>query len=176
MSPTPYKWFLPFICIAALTTQGSSDPVPQKMEISQGGLGTFNLDWEGVTGRTYFMQFSLDLVEWHFAPFMHFGEGGHHRGFEGNGDKCFFRLCYGDIEGINSLDEAMNADFDGDGISNIFEVTHGYNPYQVESTSDGQDAVLDPDEDGLGNTAEQTSGTNPMSKDHPLLLLEVIVD
>lgn len=171
-----HKWLLPCFCMVALTTQGNSDPAPQKMEISQGGLGTFNLDWQGATGRTYFMQFSLNLVDWHFAPFMNFGEGGHYRGFESNGDKCFFRLCYEDIEGINSLDDAMNADFDGDGISNIFEVTHGYNPYDEESTLDGLDAALDPDEDGLGNTAEQTSGTNPMSKDHPLLQLEVTAD
>lgn len=90
MKISPRKWFLPCICMAVLTTKGNSDPAPQKMEISQGGLGTFNLDWEGATGRTYFMQFSLTLMDWHYAPFMHFGEGGHHRGFESNGDKCFF--------------------------------------------------------------------------------------
>lgn len=177
MKLTSRKWFLPIICMAALTGTGSSDPAPQnQLEFKQGGQGTFNADWQGVTGRTYFMQFSLDLVNWHFAPFMNFGEDEHHRGIESDAEKFFLRLCYEDIEGINSLDDAMNADRDGDGLSNIFEVTHGYNPFQVESTIDGLDASLDPDEDGLGNTAEQSVGSNPMSKDNPLLELEVTAD
>lgn len=177
MKVSLHKWFLPCICIAALTTQGNSDPAPQpQLEFTQGGLGTFNADWQGVAGRAYFMQFSLDLVDWHFAPFMHFGEEEQHRGIESNAEKFFLRLNYIDVEGINSLDDAMNADFDGDGLSNIFEVTHGYDPFDIQSTMDGADASHDPDGDGLGNAAEQAQGTNPMNKDNSLLQLEVIVD
>jgi len=171
------KWFLPIVCLAALTTQGNSDPVPQpQLEFTKGEQGTFNADWQGVAGRTYFMQFSLNLVDWHFAPFMHFGADEQHRGIESDAEKFFLRLCYMDTPGINSLDDAMNADNDGDGLSNIFEVTYGYSPLEDESTLDGPDADLDPDGDGLGNAAEQALGTNPMSKDNPLLQLEVIVD
>jgi len=71
---------------------------------------------------------------------------------------------------------AALADFDGDGLSNIFEVTHGYHPFDIESTAGGPDASHDPDADGLGNATEQASGTNPMNKDNTLLQLEVIVD
>ncbi len=164
-------------CLAALTTKGGGDPAPQpKVFFTQGLQGTFNADWEGVAGRTYFSQFSVDLVNWHYAPFIDFGDGPQNRGIESNSDKFFLRLHYGDFPEITSLDEAMNADLDGDGLSNIFEVTHGYNPFDINSTIDGPDNSIDPDADGLGNSVEQAAGTNPMSKDNPLLNLEVTVD
>jgi hypothetical protein len=165
----------PAILLGLLTVKSSGDPVPQpQTHISNVVNGSFNVDWEGVAGRTYFMQFSLNLMDWHYAPFIHFGDGPHVRGVHSDTDKFFLRLRCEDIPGIDSLDEAMNADFDGDGISNIFEVTHGYNPFDADSTVGGADAVLDPDNDGLGNASEQLQGTNPMSKDHSLLKLEVI--
>lgn len=164
---------LPIIFLLALTAKGGGQ---SQLEFTQGLQGTFNADWEGVAARTYFMQFSTNLVDWHFAPFIDFGDGEHNRGIESDADKFFLRLYYGDFPGINSLDDAMNFDLDGDGLSNIFEVTHGYNPFDIESTIDGPDSTLDPDEDGLGNTSEQSMGSNPMSKDNPLLKLGVAVD
>ena len=164
-------------CLASLTTKVGGDPAPQpQMEFSQGLQGTFNADWEGVAGRTYFMQFSLDLETWHYAPFIDFGDGEHNRGIESDSEKFFLRLDYGDFLGINSLDQAMAADFDSDGLSNIFEVTHGYDPFDVESTIDGPDAELDPDGDGLGNDSEQFAGSDPMAQDNPVLQLEVNVE
>jgi hypothetical protein len=175
--PKSYQWILPVVCLAALTTKGGGDPAPQsQVDFKRGAQGTFNADWDGVAGRTYFTEFSLDLINWHYAPFIDFGEGGQHRGIESNTDKFFLRLHYGEFPGINSLDDAMNADLDGDGLSNIFEVTHGYDPFDINSTIDGADNLLDPDGDGLGNSVEQSHGTNPMTKDNPLLQLEVTVD
>ncbi len=174
--PRPLLWMVPFI----LTTSpliGDPPPPPQpQIDFSQGLQGTFNADWEGIAARTYFMQFSMNLVEWHYAPFIHFGDGSHHRGIESDSNKLFIRLAFGDFPGINSLDDAMNADFSGDGLSNIFKVTHGYDPFENESTEEGPDADLDPDGDGLGNAAEQALGSNPMSVDNPIVQLEVIVD
>jgi hypothetical protein len=146
------------------------------MEFTAGLQGTFNADWEGVAARTYFTQFSMDLETWHYAPFIDFGDGEHNRGIESDSDKFFLRLHYGDFPGITSLDEAMNADFDGDGLSNIFEVTFGYDPFQATSTVDGPDASLDPDGDGLSNAAELAAGSDPMVKDNALLNLEVSVN
>jgi hypothetical protein len=163
--------------LALLATTAGGDPSPQpQMQFTQGLQGTFNADWEGVAGRTYFTQFSMNLVDWHFAPFIDFGDGGHHRGIESDADKLFLRLLFGDFPGINSLEDAMNADFDNDGLSNIFEVTFGYDPFQTTSTIDGPDASLDPDGDGLGNASEQAAGSDPMAKDNSLLNLEVSVD
>lgn len=162
---------------ALLAATAGGDPAPRQPPLSftQGLQGTFNADWEGVAGRTYFMQFSMDLQGWHYAPFIDFGGGGHHRGIGSDAGKFFLRLHYGDFPGIDSLDEAMNADLDGDGLSNIFEVTFGYDPFQTTSTIDGPDASLDPDGDGLGNASEQAAGSDPMAKDNPLLELEVTV-
>lgn len=176
MKSSTRKWFMPCICIAALTSQGNSDPAPQKLEFTEGLQGTFNADWEGVAARTYFMQFSTNLVDWHFAPFIDYGEGAHRRGIDTDAVRFFLRLRYGDFPGINSLDDAMNADFDGDGLSNIFEITHGYDPFDDESTSDGPDASHDPDGDGIGNSTEQAEGTNPIAMDNPIAQLEVTVD
>lgn len=163
--------------LALLATTAGGDPAPQpQMQFTQGLQGTFNADWEGVAGRTYFTQFSMNLVDWHFAPFIDFGDGGHHRGIESDADKLFLRLLFGDFPGINSLEDAMNADFDNDGLSNIFEVTFGYDPFQTTSTIDGPDASLDPDGDGLGNASEQAAGSDPMAKDNGLLKLEVSVE
>ena len=163
--------------LALLATTAGGDPAPQpQMQFTQGLQGTFNADWEGVAGRTYFTQFSMNLIDWHYAPFIDFGDGGHHRGIESDADKFFLRLHYGDFPGINSLEDAMNADFDGDGLSNIFEVTFGYDPFQTTSTIDGPDASLDPDGDGLTNSTENTRGLNPMAKDNPKLLLRVTVE
>lgn len=157
-----------------LTGPIAADMAPQPQVIFTQGLeNTFAADWQGMTGRIYFMQWSLDLQTWFYAPFIDFGDGMHSRGLAGSAAKCFFRLHCVDDENITSLDEAMNADFDGDGLSNIFEVTFGYNPYSASSTVDGADNAHDPEGDGMTNTTENTRGLNPMKKDNPKLLLLV---
>ena len=140
---------------------------------TKGAEGTFAADWQGVSGRVYFLQWSLDLKTWFYAPFIDFGDGMHSRGLAGTAPTAFYRLHYGDYPEITSLDEAMNADFDGDGLSNAFEVAFGYDPYSASSTADGADNALDPDGDGITNAIENTKGLNPMKKDNPKLLLKV---
>lgn len=162
---------------AFLTGPISADMTPQpQVAFSQGLENTFAADWQGMAGRVYFMQWSLDLQTWFYAPFIDFGDGMHSRGLAGSAPKGFFRLHYGDYPGITSLEEAMNADFDGDGLSNIFEVTFGYNPYNANSTVDGPDIALDPEGDGMTNATENSRGLNPMKKDNPKLLLQVTVE
>jgi hypothetical protein len=168
--------FFPLICLAALTAKSVGDPLPQQLFISKGAQQTFNLDWEGAVGRTYFMQLSLDLVNWHYAPFMHFGEGAHGRGIHSDTEKLFMRLEHQDVPGINSLEEAMNADFDGDGLGNLFEIMNGFSPYDIDSDDDGiPDGASDADEDGMLTIFEQTSGRNPEVKDNPAVKLSVVV-
>ena len=65
------RFTLPLACLAALTTMVGGDPEPQpQINFTQAGLGTFKADWQGVAGRTYFTQFSLDHVTWRYAPFI----------------------------------------------------------------------------------------------------------
>ena len=52
-----------------------------------------------------------------------------------------------------------NADSDGDGMRDGWEVSHGFDP------ADPGDAVEDPDYDGLTNLEEQDNGTHPFLTD-----------
>ncbi|MEI7955851.1 MAG: hypothetical protein WCJ66_11835 [Verrucomicrobiota bacterium] len=161
--------------LAILVLPGNADPASQsQMNFTPVVAGTWAADWTGVAGKTYFFQWSNDLENWYYAPIIDFGEGDHSYGCASTSPGFFVRLHHTDIYG--SLEEARSADFDNDGLSNIFEVTYGYNPFQTTSTAGGPDASLDPDEDGLGNYTEHTSGSNPMVKDNPIVQLEVIVE
>src|ERR1035437_10733124 len=102
------------------------------------------------------MQWSQDLKTWSYAPFIDFGDGMHSRGVSGSAPKGFYRLHHGEFDGINSLEDAMNASFAGDGLSNIFKVTYGYDPFSAQSTADGAANALDPDGDGM-RSEEDTS-------------------
>ena len=165
------------IVLAILAVPGVADPVPQtQLRFNAAAPGTWAADWTGVDGRTYFSQWSTDMVNWYYAPFIDFGEGEHSRGTASTSPKYFIRLRHGDFPGITNLEEAQNADFDGDGLSNIFEVTFGYNPYNANSTVDGADNAIDPDGDGMSNATENTKSLNPMRKDNPKLLLQVMVE
>ncbi len=147
----------------ATTTQLSIQPLESS---------SFRLDWEGKTGITYFIQWSLNLQEWNYFPVIE--EGVEHDAFNFNSDAPYFftRLVTSDI----STTDPYSADFDDDGLSNIFEVTYGYDPFEQESTLDGPDASLDPDTDGLSNASEQAAGSDPRTKDNPILNLEVTVE
>ena len=163
--------------LAILVLPGNADPTPQPpMTLTPVAAGTSAADWAGVAGRTYFLQWSNDMENWYYAPIIDFGDGDHSYGCISTSPGFFFRLHYGEFDGIDSLEKAMNADFDGDGLSNIFEVTYGYNPFQATSTMDGPDYLLDPDDDGMGNDTEQALGLNPMIKDNPIVQLEVTVE
>jgi hypothetical protein len=171
------KFMVALISVTFLSGPGSAEMAPQpQVAFSKGLENTFAADWQGVAGRIYFMQWSLDLQTWLYAPFIDFGDGMHSRGLAGTAPKAFFRLRCLDDPAITSLEEAMNADFDGDGLSNIFEVTFGYDPFDANSTADGPDNSLDPDGDGMTNATENTKNLNPMVKDNPKVQLQVTVE
>jgi hypothetical protein len=138
--------------------------------------GSCDTDWQGVAGRTYFIQASQDLIQWTYAPVIDFGDGPHHHTFTNDTPQGFFRLLLSDDPIITSLAAAQNADFDGDGLSNLFEITFGYNPYQATSTASGSDALLDPDGDGMTNATESSRSLHPLLQDNPKLQLLVTVD
>jgi len=150
-----------------LTAPGTADPVPQpQIVFSPAASGTWAADWTGVAGRTYFLQWSTDLVGWGYAPLIRFGEGDFSQGCASDSPKFFIRLrCYDSPE-IDSLSAAANADFDGDGLSNLYEVTFGYDPFDGASNPFGiNDPYGDPDGDGLTNADELAAGTDPNNPD-----------
>jgi hypothetical protein len=131
--------------------------IPQaQISITKGSLNTWNSAWTGVTQRTYFFQWSLDLATWHYAPVVDFGTG--IKSWVSNAStlsgapcpKYFVRLKYVDAPWVSTLSEARIADFDGDGIPNAYEVeVLGTNP--LDKTSNGGDS----DNNGLSDGWEK---------------------
>jgi hypothetical protein len=147
------------LCLALTTVARADESPPQsQLTFAAGTSGTWNADWAGVTKRTYFFQWSQDLVTWNFAPFVEFDSGAKSYGVQTqNVEKFFVRIRYVDAPWISTLQQAKDADFDGDGIPNLYEVqTVGSDPLNKAS------AGGDLDGDGLPDGWEQFyfNGTN----------------
>jgi len=155
-----------------VTVTGALTPVTlseQQVSFTAGSSGTWNIEWMGVLNRVYFMQWSVDLLEWSYLPLIESDEGTKSFGAVSSSDKFFIRLHYADIDPEDPTYLGPEySDFDGDGMSNLFEVMNGYNPFVF-------DALADPDGDGLNNVNEQAAGTDPKSKDNPAVKLSVVV-
>ena len=104
---------------------GFADPLPEvPPTVTPLSATSFNLDWDGTLGNTYFVQYSSDLISWDYMPIIKSGIGGPlGYGFNAAGGKLFLRLHYTDTPTSNPL----TADFDNDGISNWDEVREGGN-------------------------------------------------
>lgn len=138
------------------------DPQPQPSFYQATAL-IWNLDWWGVPGRTYFIQTSLDLVTWEYEPVMVFGEGEWNVPLGSTNDKYFVRLLCVDDSSVTTLEQAKNADFDGDGVSNIDEISRlGTNPmlFSTNGAALG-DGAQDWDSDGISNADELALGLDP---------------
>lgn len=149
----------------------------QNSEVIQVSPDLF-LRWYGHAGRTYFVQISDPndhLKSWTWAPIIETGNDEDiSYEVDGTADKGFFRLCFTD----EPTADPDGGDFDGDGLSNLAEVTiHQTNPLNPDTDGDGMpdgwevyytlnpldaaDGSLDPDNDGLTNAQEYQHGTNP---------------
>ncbi len=177
------------LLMAVLPVHLKADPLVQsQISFTPGSMGTWNADWDGAADRTYFFQWSLDLVHWRYAPFIEFGPGIKSHGMSSSSDKYFIRLFMSEGNNVSTLQEAKDADYDGDGLSNLSEVlTHSTDPMRWDSDGDGLDDSWeityglnpnddgsinpvngsngDPDGDGFSNLFEYWYGTNPHNAD-----------
>lgn len=183
--------YLLLLLAAAMPTFGQMTEQPQAI-LTHGAGDTVNLDWQGLAARSYFLQYSEDLQTWNYFPLVELGtDETISYGFSSTANKFFVRLQYTDVP----TDDPENADFDGDGLSNIDEITmyhtNPFNPdtdgdgmidgYEVQNGLDPNDdgsvnpangAMGDKDGDGTSNIQEAAANTNPNdSTDHPLQLL-----
>lgn len=138
------------IALAAILIGGSSANAnpPFQVSFTQGTGGTWNADWNSTFGsRTFFAQGSTDLVNWEYLPVLEFGTGLKGAGISTSGaPKYFFRLVYVDEAWVTTEQEARDADFDGDGIPNWFEVEDiGSDPLDRSSAGGDSDADGLPD-------------------------------
>ena len=136
------------------------------------------VSWSGVAGRTYFLQCSEDLLAWTYSPIFEnggFGVTSYYFDFSGF-ERLFVRLKHTEYSGNDPAGE----DFDGDKVSNQYELENGTDPL-LPSDSDGDgmsDAweteyrlnpndpgdggpTADADEDGTFNRGEYQDGTDP---------------
>jgi YD repeat-containing protein len=135
----------------------------------------WHFTWWGRTGRTYFIQQSDDLLTgWTYVNLIEPGENAVNQwGFTTTGTKFFLRLKHTDIP----TDDPWNADFDGDGVSNVGELAQGSDPLAWADSNHndlpddwelfyfgnvGADPAADPDEDGLTNLQEWQQNSNPI--------------
>lgn len=140
------------VVLLIVSSMLGATPVPQQQpSFTGGGSGTLNVDWSGVSGRTYFVQWSLDLVNWNYSPIIKFGTGVQSCGVAtSNAEGFFVRLHYVDDTTATTLQQAKDADFDNDGIPNNYEVvTLGTDP--LDKNSAGGDS----DNDGLADGWEK---------------------
>ena len=130
------------VLLLAATNLTNADPEPQpQISFTEGAGGTWNTDWSGVALRTYFIEWSLDLENWQYAPLVDFGTGLKSFGINTQGEEKFFvRLRYVDYTTVTTLQEARDADFDNDGIPNYYEVEDLFtNPLDKESAGGDSD-------------------------------------
>ena len=143
----------------------AADPLSQtQVSLTQGSSNTWNADWVGVSGRTYFVQVSTDLVNWFFAPSIEFGFGLKSLGVDSGGvPKFFLRLQYVDFPGVTSQAERNRIitqnDYDSQGkvyqqrlqgdSNKLFQLFFsGY--YNVERNPEGGEKTYQYDSDGRG--------------------------
>lgn len=136
------------------------------------GMSSFKLDWEGAAGEAYFIQWSLDLQGWQYFPLIDQGVNHDEFNFSSSSDKFFVRV----VSWPHAGPDPHGADFDGDGLSNIFELMFGLDPLDTDSDDDGTlDGTEDEDLDGSSNLSELADGSDPAVKDHADVKLSVVV-
>ena len=134
------KILLPLVFLISASIAGEAPP-----NVTHSTSGC-TMSWDGVAGSSYFLLGSADLINWSYFSDMKYGTGSYSYGFTCNTDKFFVRLACVDAPWITTLQEAKDADFDSDGIPNIFELEDvGSDPLDKES------AGGDSDSDGLND-------------------------
>lgn len=136
---------------------------------------SYIFSWWGRTGETYFIQISPDLIGWEYIDEIFPGEDALiEHGFSSNASSLFFRLLYTH----EAPPDPGNADFDGDGVSNMAELAQGTDPFRATDTDgdgipddweifhgldpdDPTDAAADIDGDGFSNLQEYQAGLDP---------------
>ncbi len=92
-------------------------------------IQTSNFSWWGQYGKSYFVQHSVDLVNWSYYPMVVLGQYDvAELNFQTNAARYFLRL--------ELSDDPWNTDSDGDGIPDGYEILYGLNPHNPNDAFD----------------------------------------
>lgn len=81
------------VLVAESPPEMSPQPTPS---FSRAPAGTWGYGWQGVPGRTYLMEWSTNLSDWHSLPLTEAGAGAKSYGGTSSTSKLFLRLNYSD--------------------------------------------------------------------------------
>ncbi len=174
-------------CVLLINCAKAQEPNPQPT-LEQNSPTQFVFDWTGEAGWTYFIQTSTNMLDWTYLPDLEYGVS--HPTYplspmtqSGSLSPKFFVQVKMSHYPVGSKEEAEQADFDGDGLSNISEITHspqtsplnwdtdgdgfndgweiayGFDPKVPEVASNAPQS--DVDLDGYSNLKESLIGLNP---------------
>jgi len=126
-----------FILLAAISPLAcrAQAPQPHPELTFVPGNRSWIYAWQGVAGRTYFLQHSDDMIHWSYFPLIESGAGQLiSYGFSSTATRFFVSLRYSD----QTTSDPEGDDFDGDGLSNWDEVsTYGTDPLLADTDNDG---------------------------------------
>ncbi len=126
MKPASYTTTLGLVFMFLASGPLGSAESPQQLSIAPGvESGDFDISWEALAGRTYFIQYSSGLMSWSYFPVIEIGDTTRTWGFSSNEDAFFVRLRHTDIP----TDDPWLDDFDDDGVSNWDELQAGLDPF-----------------------------------------------
>ena len=133
-----------------LVAQTTTDSPENPCLTPESEAGALLLTWQGQSGRTYFVQYSEDLLHWSYVPTIEAGLAATiERHFVSLSPTFFARLQYTD----QPAGDRYGADFDHDGIGNWVELQRGMNPLIADRDTDG---------DGMPDDWEIAHGLNPV--------------
>lgn len=114
-------------CLAAASANAAPRQADEIAAIEHDpAAGRCRLTWASRPESTYFFEQSADLVHWSWAPAVQSGDGSVKQVDLPSGSQAmYYRLRRSDV---SSPDPAA-ADYDGDGISNLAEVSRGSDPH-----------------------------------------------
>jgi hypothetical protein len=158
---------------AGISQTATDSPKASWMTVSPSGSGTFS--WWGRSGWTYFLQSTTNVETgpWQYLPVIRTGADQLEQWpFLSSQDRFFVRFRASDLP---TNGDPENADFDGDGISNIHELWFGTDPLASDVNTDGDgladawemvtfgnlahDETTDTDGDGVSDVDEIHAGT-----------------
>ncbi|MFM2166280.1 MAG: hypothetical protein RIS79_651 [Verrucomicrobiota bacterium] len=126
--------------------------------------GTTAIKWWGKSGRTYFVQTSetLQAASWQYMPVVENGAGSVCTYLlQTNAERMFVRLVHTDQSFSGN---AVEGDFDSDGLTNAQEVAAGWgtSPFAVDSDGDGWRDVVEMQAGSSGMNGDRTPLTETL--------------